>query len=211
MLLLWENIRQDIEALVDKDASWAHPLRRAHPASLEDIELAIHTLHALRQVACREDCRRRRNTWAAWVHASWAHDRGKLYRHTRGDPTFSAAMLQRADGTYTAESAEMDAILREAWSPIFRLYAHHPEPAWDGFVARFGRYIARHEMCLTDLTADDLRLTLKRQHAKSACGMDGWRVSELKALPPFLLGKLADVRSMLLNERGRGLNPWNVR
>ena len=52
-------------------------------------------------------------------------------------------------------------------------------------------------MELSDLTADDLAATLAHQSAKSAAGMDGWRVAELKRLPPFLLSKLADLLNVV--------------
>jgi hypothetical protein len=85
----------------------------------------------------------------------------------------------------------MDALPRQAWAPIFRLYADTPEPDWERFAARFGQYVQRVPMRLADLTAADLRRTLGSQSSKSAAGMDGWRVAELKALPDFLLGQLA--------------------
>ena len=59
------------------------------------------------------------------------------------------------------------------------MYATHAEPAWEPFVARFGRYIQSCPMELEDLTASSLRATLVKQSAKAACGMDGWRVAEL--------------------------------
>eukprot|EP00665_Eupelagonemidae_sp_cell47_P009218 gene9219-8160_t len=48
-------------------------------------------------------------------------------------------------------------------------------------------------MKLEPLTAADLRRTLNRMSSQQACGMDGWRVAELKALPDVLLERLADV------------------
>ena len=42
-----------------------------------------------------------------------------------------------------------------------------------------------------------MRMTLRKQRADSARGLDGWRVAELKALPPSLLAKLADILNVV--------------
>ena len=50
-----------------------------------------------------------------------------------------------------------------------------------------------HPMSLDDVTEKQLRMTFSKQRTDSACGMGGWRVAELNALPPILLAKLADI------------------
>ena len=161
------------------------------------------------RLICAEEAeqvrRHRRRTWAAWVQEAWHARPGRLYRHTRGDRSTTASVLLRPDGSCTAEAAEMDALLRQAWAPIFRLYADTPEPDWERFAARFGQYVQRVPMRLADLTAADLRRTLGSQSSKSAAGMDGWRVAELKALPDFLLGQLAALLNAV--ERGSRTRP----
>eukprot|EP00666_Eupelagonemidae_sp_cell4sb_P018005 gene18005-biopygen14326 len=99
--------------------------------------------------------------------------------------------ILRPDGTTTGNVAEMDRIIREAWSPILDRYATAPEPDWAPFEARFGRYIGSHPLVLAPLTAADFRRTLARMSAQQAPGMDGWRVDEIKALPDVLLDRLA--------------------
>ena len=73
--------------------------------------------------------------------------------------------------------------------------------AWAVFHLRFRAYITYAPMDLSDLTADDLDTTLAHQSVKLVAGMDGWRVAELKRLPPFLLTKLAN----LLKSRSCGV------
>jgi hypothetical protein len=136
------------------------------------------------------------------VQDSWHTVPGRLYRYTKGESTMSATMLQRGDKSFTADFAEMDDLLRKAWSPIFALYRDTPEPAWEPFAARFGRYVLRVPMILEDLTAADLQSTLAKQSTRCAAGMEGWRVAELKALPPFLLDKLAQLLN-LVEKTGR--------
>ena len=88
-----------------------------------------------------------------------------------------AHIIQRADLSFTADFAEMDALLRKAWNPIFALYRDIPDPSWERFAARFWRYILQVPMDLQDLTADDLRFTLAKQSSNCAAGMDWWRVA----------------------------------
>eukprot|EP00662_Eupelagonemidae_sp_cell21_P057566 gene57566-biopygen5808 len=100
--------------------------------------------------------------------------------------------VKRPDGSVTANAAEIDALLRGAWTPIFQRYsAEKPEPVWQHFKERYRRYIPSHPLRLAPLTADDLRRALNRMCARSAGGMEGWRPAELKRLPPPLLELVA--------------------
>ena len=58
----------------------------------------------------------------------------------RAAPT---TLLQREDGGVTTSVAEMDAILEEAWGPIFRKYASQPEPPWEPFLTEYKSYLRR--------------------------------------------------------------------
>ena len=80
-------------------------------------------------------------------------------------------MLRRADGTYTADAAEVDDIMHRAWDPVFMKYASASEPAWSTFNARFGAYIKRCPMHLEALTGECLRRALSKMHSGSSCGL----------------------------------------
>ena len=136
--------------------------------------------------------RARTDSWTNWVRSTWDSGRpGRLYAHTRGGTSSPAMLLQRADGSLTADPTEMDSLLRAAWDPIFRPYAASPEPPWETFEARFGQYVVSNPMAAADLTGKDLLTTLLRQSPRTACGPDGWRVAELRSLPPLFLDHLA--------------------
>ena len=103
-------------------------------------------------------------------------------------------MLKRADGTLTADLREMDSLLRDtsAWGGIFRRYADRPEPAWDVFRDRYGRYFPEpQEITVEPLTAKCLRDAIAKMGSNKAAGLDGWRVAELKALPAPILECMA--------------------
>ena len=52
-------------------------------------------------------------------------------------------------------------------------------------------------LCLEPLTVDELRRVLSRMKSSSSPGPDGWRVSELKALPDSLLERLATLLNVI--------------
>ena len=101
-------------------------------------------------------------------------------------------MVQRPDGTITSNSKEMDKLLCDAWLPIFRMYGSSPPPDWDKFKERFGQYLPEGPaMRAGPLTAQTLRRSLSKMQSSGSCGLDGWRIAEVKSLPDFFLDRLA--------------------
>ena len=107
-------------------------LRAPEPPVLDSLRTLISAQHERMR-------RARTESWTSWVRATW--NSGRFYAYTRGSTSTPATLLQRPDGSLTADPAEMDALLRDAWGPIFQLYASSPEPPWESFEARFGPYI----------------------------------------------------------------------
>ncbi|KAJ9439823.1 hypothetical protein DIPPA_07897 [Diplonema papillatum] len=97
----------------------------------------------------------------------------------------------------TANVDEMDAVLQSAWDPIFRSYKEQPEPLYNLFADRFKSYIHRQPMEVEEITGADLRALLMKKSAKGACGVDGWRMAELKALPDPMLDALAELLNLV--------------
>jgi hypothetical protein len=93
----------------------------------------------------------------------------------------------------------MDEALQVAWDPTLRIYKDTPEPPYSPFADRFAEYIERHPMVLGDITGEELRAILAKKSAKGACGVDGWRMEELKALPVALLDGLACLLNLVEN------------
>ena len=79
----------------------------------------------------------------------------------------------------------MEAMLRGNWDGAFRLYDREAKPSWDNFKHRFARYSPQVQpMDRTDLTPSRLVEGLRRMSTDASIGVDGWRVQELKQLPP---------------------------
>ncbi|KAJ9457850.1 Retrovirus-related Pol polyprotein from type-1 retrotransposable element R2 [Diplonema papillatum] len=130
-------------------------------------------------------------------------DRRALVSMLRGGPGQAADAVRTADGRLTANVEEMDEVLQEAWDPILRMYGEgRPEPEYEAFRRAFEGFIPRRQMDLRDVTGRELRDVLnKRKKKTTACGVDGWRLDELKALPDELLDGFATLFN-LVEERG---------
>ena len=113
--------------------------------------------------------------------------------------------LSWPDGTATANLAEMDGLLQDAWRPINRQYAADAEPDPTAFLRRYGHHVRRVPMIASRLDGPSLRKGLSRMKP-SAMGLDGWSLADLRSLPDMLLGWLAD----LLREVQR-LGRWPTR
>ncbi|KAJ9460347.1 hypothetical protein DIPPA_24595 [Diplonema papillatum] len=91
----------------------------------------------------------------------------------------------------------MDEVLNTAWDPILRKYKDRPEPEYEPFRDRFRDHIGPHMMEAGTITGEELRILLRKKPKKSASGVDGWRMAELRELPLPLLNALADVMNLV--------------
>ncbi|KAJ9437063.1 hypothetical protein DIPPA_05013 [Diplonema papillatum] len=111
----------------------------------------------------------------------------------RAEPS---GVLRKGAGV-TANIDEMDEVLNTAWDPILRKYKDGPEPEYEPFRDRFRDHIGPHMMEAGTITGEELRILLRKKPKKSASGVDGWRMAELRELPLPLLNALADVMNLV--------------
>ena len=101
-------------------------------------------------------------------------------------------MVQREDGTHTANAKQVHTLIEQAWIPIFKMRELGTRPSWQQFVIAFGEDIPVSCECAVDeLDGGKLMVACKQMKSTSAPGADGWRVAELQALPLQLFEKLA--------------------
>ena len=154
----------------------------------------------------RAEDRDRIREWRVWLDEAWSSDQGAVYRWLKDESyALPVTFLSRPDGTATANLAEMDGLLQDAWRPINRKYASDPEPDPAAFLRRYGCHVRRVPMLASPLDGPRLRKGLSRMKP-SALGLDGWSLADLRSLPDRLLGWLAD----LLREVER-LGRWPTR
>ncbi len=120
-----------------------------------------------------------------------------ICRWCKGESPASTSILQRPDGSYTGDAAEIGAILRRSWDPIFAMYAKGGEPSWERFELRYSDHIKSVPWEVSDMTGEELRVLLGRMSGSSCVGIDGWRVEELKRLPTEILDMLADIFNLV--------------
>ena len=114
--------------------------------------------------------------------------------------------LQRRDGSWTADPREMHQLVREAWDPIFNVWATAPQerPSWEAFSAEYGPEIAalRVDQRMDKITVEDLAEAIKSKRASMVGGLDSWQMAEVKLLPPQLLQLAVEIFD--LAETGAG-------
>ena len=136
----------------------------------------------------------------------WTSDQGAVYRWLK-DESYAppVTFLSRPDGTATANLAEMDGLLQDAWRPMNGKYATDAKSDTTAFLRRYGRHVRRVPMIASRLDGPRLCKGLSRMKPP-ALGLDGWSLADLRSLPYRLLGWLAD----LLREVER-LGRWLAR
>ena len=55
--------------------------------------------------------------WKQWIDDAWTEPPGTVYRWIRGAGDAALQMVKKSDGTYKANIAEMDSVIRAAWQP----------------------------------------------------------------------------------------------
>ena len=129
----------------------------------------------------------------SWLEQSWITKPSQVFNWVRGNTAKPQYMFRKPNGDITANLLEFNALVSKAWLPVFQKYLNEPEPDWNKFREIYERHIPCHPMTISDIHGTELRTILSRMQGGSACGMDGWRVVELKLLPLPLLNALADM------------------
>ena len=127
------------------------------------------------------------------LEEAWTSDLGALYRWLKDDSYAPpVTFLSKPDGTATANPAEMDGLLQDAWCPINRKYATDTKLDPVVFLRRYGHHVRRVPMIAARLDGHRLRKGLSRMKP-SALGLDGWSLADLRSLPERPLGWMADL------------------
>ena len=131
----------------------------------------------------------------------WMRDRaqrlkdgiGDLAKHFRPPDQAPLTIIKLPDGRITGNVREMDNELRRCWLPIFAKHTHGGEPVPDAerFLNKYREFIPRKTQTLKDISLEDLLHVQKKLKAKGAGGLDGWRPSEVKAIPAKILHLLS--------------------
>ena len=135
--------------------------------------------------------------WKRNVVDNWNDDRTKVFQWIRNVEQSKTVLMEKADGSWTANCSEMDEAMHAAWDPILKKYLSDPEPDWMKFEERYSNYIEEHPMRCEDITGGDVAKALRRTSSRKAAGVDGFRISELKLLPEDMIQMIAEFYNMV--------------
>eukprot|EP00973_Karenia_brevis_P076254 10589747-Karenia_brevis.AAC.1 len=190
---LWKLIRDKLAGLRPLDSRLAG-LQDEMPTIGElDVVLGI-----IRDLSHKEGqlCRDSRiKAWQTWVKESWSSKRKAVFAACTRQIKSGGVNFVASDGRLTANLEEMDKMVRDAWLPIFQKFANREEPSWQQFRDKYDRHIKACPMEVTEITGEELQRIVT--HMSGSPGMDGWRISELKALPLSILNGLADMFNLI--------------
>ncbi len=181
----WENAKRQLNASLLRNDEGFDSLRRAE--DMPTLAVITDALASARAAAAHQERLVRYERIAVWkkrMQECFDSAPRAIFRWCAGTAHQTVTSVARADGSITANVAEMDEIVGRAWAPIFRKFTdENPEPPWGDFKDRFRDNIARHPLDLAPLTAEQLQATLSRMSGQQAGGLDGWRPKELKSCP----------------------------
>jgi endonuclease/exonuclease/phosphatase family metal-dependent hydrolase len=189
---LWQNVQDDGRRVFSQGML---PQGWDFSDSLPTLASCDGFLLAAQQISSQLAGKQRSDRILAWKARMQQFLSGKCkdaYKWCREDDWTTTGFLQRADGTLTGNSAEIDRMVLDAWLPIFRKFADSAEPAWEPFEAKFGQHVPSCPMELGPLSGKILQDAL-RKLSTGASGADGWRIQELRLLPESMLEDLAEV------------------
>ena len=167
LVALWGSARRTGAALLP-DLQWPMDLPQlpALSAVTQQVRDACHR----QQVRVSRD---RKHSWHLRMQDKWKVEPGRVFGWVSGGRAGPTSLLQRGDGGVTANVAEMDDILQEAWGPVFCKYASRPEPAWEPFLAKYEQVIPPGaDMVAEAFTAEILSRRLGQTSNRRAAGLD---------------------------------------
>ena len=73
------------------------------------------------------------------------------------------------------------------------MYSDKEEPSFVPFLDRFGCYVRTYDCPVTPISAATIRKIAMKKCSQTSCGVDGWRMREIAALPDPLLDAFVEV------------------
>ena len=177
---LWDKIQQRCKIL-------RIPVDLAQLASIRTAALhEADTLSRQTETAAIE-------RWRDKIKLDFASTKRETYKWLSREYRCDQVFLKNGN-KFTANSADIDHLVRSVWEPIMNRAPTETTPSWQVFVSEFARFIPDVPAFeLAPLTTGRLRTVLNKMAKYSAAGLDNWSVAAVQSLPDLMLGKLCDV------------------
>ena len=131
--------------------------------------------------------------WRDKIKLDFASTKRETYKWLSREYRCDQVFLKNGN-KFTANSADIDHLVRSVWEPIMNRAPTETTPSWQVFVSEFARFIPDVPAFeLAPLTTGRLRTVLNKMSKYSAAGLDNWSVAAVQSLPDLMLGKLCDV------------------
>ena len=126
-------------------------------------------------------------TKSRWIFQACKRE---TYKWLTREYSCSQTFLKK-DSTFTANSIEIDTLVRSIWQPIMNRAPSEPLPSWEQFHQNFAAFIPNcPPFSIPPLTLQEFRASIQRMSIHSASGLDHWSVRAVRSLPTVLLDKL---------------------
>eukprot|EP01064_Diplonema_japonicum_P000874 TRINITY_DN1058_c1_g1_i11.p1 TRINITY_DN1058_c1_g1~~TRINITY_DN1058_c1_g1_i11.p1 ORF type:complete len:903 (+),score=136.99 TRINITY_DN1058_c1_g1_i11:2748-5456(+) len=145
-------------------------------------------------IAHRKECQKK--AYERSIRADFGDERKHITAWVKDSPEQKTEAVSTEEGV-TANLREMDAVMRKAWSAIFCAREPKDEPQFETFRKKYANFIGEKPMPQSAIDADLLKEVIRKKPDKGACGVDGWRISELKRLPKPILSGFADLFNLV--------------
>eukprot|EP01064_Diplonema_japonicum_P028490 TRINITY_DN437_c0_g1_i3.p1 TRINITY_DN437_c0_g1~~TRINITY_DN437_c0_g1_i3.p1 ORF type:complete len:1363 (+),score=232.88 TRINITY_DN437_c0_g1_i3:2601-6689(+) len=195
LLKTWANALSLLEKLPNPPVFDRNLLKDDLESIVTRLQLLDDNLSSLLREIAKDTRVEREKKYEARINTQFQEERRGMTAFVKNTST-SAAQAVESGGVLTADLDEMDRMMHAEWDGVLQMYGEgHEEPSYEAFKARYGPYISTHDMVLQPLTGADLRAVLAKKSTRTAPGVDGWRMAELRAMPNVLL----DAWAMLFN------------
>ena len=108
----------------------------------------------------------------------------EVYRYIKNADCAVTTHIEREDGTYTADPEEVHCLIRDAWRPVYNLYADHEPPSFADFWEEYKNEImeARRACAIPEITGLRLFHQARKRRVDAVGGVDAWRTREVRSL-----------------------------
>ena len=176
---LWTKIRMAGRAVL-KSSNWFRYWQRHTLPPLSALQRLAQDLRA--EAASRHEQERaeRMESWKRWLRADFK----ACCDFCKGDCTERVTMVQREDGTHTANAAQVHQLLQDAWLPVVRMYDKVVPPSWTESALSFGELIPPRTSSAWRIRRKDIESAILHS-GSSVSGPDGIPFKAWRALGPL--------------------------
>ena len=175
---VWAQVGQSWHSLSPETQQVIHPFLQLPLCNWEGVEYCRQRFdQALQEEQAWAKAKREQHWRADWR----LNGRNGTRFLKEGPRPRNDGLMERKDGSMTADTAEQLELVYTEWEPILTKH-RYGEPSIDEFFAIFGPFMRSAPMNLNDLTAEDVEKGIAAQKSGTANGLTDWQAEELEVV-----------------------------